>query len=94
MLNGLSGLFFFFFGQTKKETALNPLIAKLDLPAKLPMSYSYAERQKAVCAMLAKMGKKVSARTVKKISEYYGVDLHGTGALKRSRNPKVFYVRT
>ncbi len=82
-----------FGANSKEEASLNPLIAKLGLPAKLPTSYSYEDKQKAVCAMLAKMGKKVSVRMVKKISEYYGVDLHGIGVLERSRNPKVFYVR-
>lgn len=78
-----------------EEVPLDPFIRKLYLPSKLPVSFNYKERQAAVCAMLAKLcpkNNKLSARTVKRICDYYKVDLHGTGVLTRTRNPKMFYV--
>ena len=85
-----------FGSQIEKETALNPFIARLDLPAKLPESYTYEERRKLVALLiqLNMRSKRISARIVKKICEYYGANLHGVEIFMRdSRNRKMLQVR-
>lgn len=96
MLKVLSAMFCSFFTQTEKETALNPLVASLKLPAELPKFYTYEERQKAVAHLIRirMRSQRISVRIVNIICDYYGVNLCGTGTFARDpRNSAMLLIR-
>lgn len=74
-----------------EEIPLDPLVAKLKFPARMPTALSYEEKCEAVVSLMRnKFAGKVSARIVDRVSNYYGVNLNGKGIFVRDpRNRKV-----